>query len=54
MMSDMWFYLCIDEAAHSFAANSDQPVYYYNYAHRSPFTLAALMGAPPDIDLGLS
>jgi len=52
-MSDLWFYNCIDESVNLFTEYNEQPVYYYSYAHKSRYNLAALMGAPPDIDLGL-
>lgn len=54
MMSDLWFYNCIDESAHLFSEFNERPVYYYSYAHKSHYNLQALMGAPPDIDLGLN
>lgn len=51
MTSDCWFLYGINNSVHLLSTVSDLPVYYYHYAHRSPYTLATLMGAP--IDLGI-
>ncbi len=53
MSSDIQFFKGIDDSVQLFSQNSNLPVYYYNYAHRGQFRFHNLVGAPPDVELGI-
>ena len=52
MFSDTIMFKCIDESANLFRKFNDNPTYFYHYAHRGTLSLAMLMGAPPNVQLG--
>ncbi len=52
MASDVGFFKCIDDSAKLLSQYSDQPVYYYNYAHKGQHSITQMLGVPDDIDFG--
>lgn len=48
MLSDYMFNHGIDEMAHLISKNSNQPVFYYEYAHLAQFTFSQFLGLPAD------
>jgi len=53
MLSDINFFKCIDNTADLFRRNSEKPLYFYHYTHRTRYSLSQLLGAPHDIDFGV-
>jgi hypothetical protein len=52
MASDVGFFKCIDDSVKVFSQYNDQPVYYYNYAHKGQHSITQMLGVPDDIDFG--
>ena len=52
MISDASFFKCVDDSVKLFSKYGKQATYYYNYAHRSQFSLVSTLGVPEDLDLG--
>lgn len=52
MFSDFRFHKGVDDSVRLLSNSMTQPIYYYYYCHRSPYSLATLMGGPLEIDLG--
>ena len=54
MMSESSFFKCIDESIHLRSMHSDNPIYYYHYAHQAQFSLIQSLGVPADLNMGMS
>lgn len=54
MISDYCMNKCVDKSVQLISQNSDQPTFYYNYAHRNPFKFESYFGAPHGFDQGPS
>ena len=52
MISDFSLNKGVDESAHLFSQYSEQPIYYYQFAHRGPYE--NLVEVPPNFEQGIS
>jgi hypothetical protein len=52
LTSDIGFFKCVDDSVKLLRQYSDQPVYYYHYAHKGQNNLAKIFNAPPELDFG--
>ncbi len=52
LLSEIGFFKCVDDSVKWLSQFSDQPVYYYQYAHHGQNSLTKLLNVPQDSDFG--
>jgi hypothetical protein len=52
LLSEIGFFKCVDDSVKWLSQYSDQPVYYYQYAHHGQNSLTKLLNVPQDADFG--